>query len=286
VATLHTWCRVPRDKNVRRLPYSHAALRQIITMTNASEIYIFPTHEDAPKPNPEPACNGLAFRAPTDISLKKNETTRVNLQYRIALSGGLTGQISGLSSALFAVNFQTLGDMHSADEISVVITNPSDDDLKIPVGTPLAVLTVNNKDTTKRKVKKIGSEKALLGAIKKASRKPRMRRDPLAPKGPLSSYMFFLQDVRAARKADDEASLKKAQEDWVALGHDLADFKAEKKGGVGATSKIEGEQWKKMTVEEKKVYEDKAAAAKEEYKIAMAAYTASKADVPPPPPAE
>lgn len=73
-------------------------------------------------------------------------------------------------------------------------------------------------------------------------------KDPNAPKKAKTSYMYFCDDRRAALKADNP------------------------KASVGDMSKIMGAEWKELSAEEKKPYEDKAAADKSRYAQEKGAY--------------
>jgi non-histone chromosomal protein 6 len=78
------------------------------------------------------------------------------------------------------------------------------------------------------------------------------KKDPNAPKRPLTSFMHFSQDQRAAvMKANPDASFGE-------LGHLL------------------GAKWRKTTTAQKKKYEAKAATDKVRYTKAMAAYEGQK----------
>ncbi|BGP58039.1 hypothetical protein JCM8202_001722 [Rhodotorula sphaerocarpa] len=81
-----------------------------------------------------------------------------------------------------------------------------------------------------------------------SSAKP--KKDPNAPKRPLSAYMLFSQDKRA--------EVKEEQPDV----------------SFGEIGKILGSKWKEATPDEKKPYEDKAAAEKVRYEKEKAAYEA------------
>ncbi|KAI3968378.1 hypothetical protein MKW92_029294 [Papaver armeniacum] len=99
----------------------------------------------------------------------------------------------------------------------------------------------------KRKSTKDGDKDG--GKKKKAKKK----KDPNAPKKATSSFMFFSNSERQ--------NIKKSNP-----GISVTD-----------TARALGEQWKKMTAEEKEPFEAKAAADRERYKAAMAGY---KGDVP------
>ncbi|KAI3905513.1 hypothetical protein MKX01_038403 [Papaver californicum] len=101
--------------------------------------------------------------------------------------------------------------------------------------------------TSKRRSPKDGDKD---GEKKK---KPKKKKDPNAPKQAMSSYMFFSQTERD--------NIKKSNP-----GISFTD-----------TARALGEQWKKMTAEEKEPYEAKAKADRLRYKDAMAGY---KVDVP------
>ena len=82
--------------------------------------------------------------------------------------------------------------------------------------------------------------------------KGKAKKDPNAPKRPLSSYMIF-------------------------AGENRAKFVEENPGAsIGDVGKALGAKWKEMSAEDKARYEEKAREAKAEYEKAMAAYKASK----------
>lgn len=82
----------------------------------------------------------------------------------------------------------------------------------------------------------------------KSFEKKTVKKDPNAPKKAKTSYMYFCDDRRAALKADNP------------------------KASVGEMSKIMGAEWKELSAEEKKPYEDKAAADKSRYAQEKGAY--------------
>ncbi|MCL7040031.1 hypothetical protein MKW94_019447 [Papaver nudicaule] len=79
-------------------------------------------------------------------------------------------------------------------------------------------------------------------------KKPKKKKDPNAPKNFMSSFMFFSQAERENIKKNNPGL------------------------SFTNTAKALGEQWKKMTAEEKEPYEAKAKADKIRYKDAMAEY--------------
>lgn len=93
------------------------------------------------------------------------------------------------------------------------------------------------------------SRKATPSSKKKISKG---RKDPDAPKRPLSAFMFYGIDRRP--------KLKEEQPDMP----------------FGEIGKTLGAEWKQMPENEKKPYEKKAAEAKKAYEKEMAKYKASK----------
>ncbi|POY70702.1 hypothetical protein BMF94_6285 [Rhodotorula taiwanensis] len=82
----------------------------------------------------------------------------------------------------------------------------------------------------------------------KATAAAKPKKDPNAPKRNLSAYMIFSQDKRAEVKEENP---------------DVS---------FGELGKLLGAKWKSVTPEEKKIYEDKAAADKTRYEKEKAAY--------------
>eukprot|EP00613_Pedinella_sp_CCMP2098_P071977 CAMPEP_0171913252 /NCGR_PEP_ID=MMETSP0993-20121228/11615_1 /TAXON_ID=483369 /ORGANISM="non described non described, Strain CCMP2098" /LENGTH=754 /DNA_ID=CAMNT_0012547207 /DNA_START=29 /DNA_END=2293 /DNA_ORIENTATION=- len=92
------------------------------------------------------------------------------------------------------------------------------------------------------------AEEPAAGAKKK--RKVKAKKDPNAPKKPLTGYFIFMATAREGVKAENpEAS-------------------------VGELGKLMGAKWKALSDEEKAPFNEKSEAAKEEYKVALAAYQA------------
>ncbi|KAL5052880.1 hypothetical protein RYX36_033562 [Vicia faba] len=85
---------------------------------------------------------------------------------------------------------------------------------------------------------------------KENKNKKKKEKDPLKPKQPLSAYFLFTNDRRAAILADNK--------------------------GVLEVSKITGEEWKNMTEEQKRPYEEVAKKNKEKYALEMEAYKQKK----------
>jgi len=79
-------------------------------------------------------------------------------------------------------------------------------------------------------------------------KKTKAKKDPNAPKRPLTSYFIFMQEKRAS----------------LVAAH--PDAKAPEIG------RLAGEAWKKLTDAQRKPYDEKAAAAKAQYATAMLAY--------------
>ncbi|PKI83034.1 Non-histone chromosomal protein 6 [Malassezia vespertilionis] len=79
-------------------------------------------------------------------------------------------------------------------------------------------------------------------------RKTKAKKDPAAPKRPLSAYMFFSQDWRERVKADNPEA------------------------GFGDVGRLLGTKWKEMGDEEKKPYVEKANKDKERAESEKAAY--------------
>jgi len=94
------------------------------------------------------------------------------------------------------------------------------------------------------------------GVVAKKSRaKARAKKDPNAPKRPLSAYMRWLQDNRQ----QIVASLPAGQQ------------------GVAAVAKAAGVQWKTVSEDEKRKYQDLVEAAKAEYQKQLEEYQAGAA---------
>jgi len=87
---------------------------------------------------------------------------------------------------------------------------------------------------------------------KKGGKKEKKPKDPNAPKRPLSNYMLYSGDKRAALK-EDQPSLT-----------------------VPEIGKLLGEMWKGESEDVKAKYTKKAAKAKEEHTVALAKYNAGK----------
>lgn len=79
----------------------------------------------------------------------------------------------------------------------------------------------------------------------------RKKKDPNAPKRPMTAYMFYANEQREPTKTK----------------HPELSF--------GEVHKLIGEEWHKLSESEKKPYEEKAAAAKKRYEEEKAAYKAS-----------
>ncbi|GAA5862053.1 hypothetical protein JCM3774_006153 [Rhodotorula dairenensis] len=88
----------------------------------------------------------------------------------------------------------------------------------------------------------------------KATAAAKPKKDPNAPKRPLSAYMLFSQDKRAEVKEEKP---------------DVS---------FGEIGKILGAKWKEADENERKPYEDKAAAEKVRYEKEKAAYDAENPD--------
>lgn len=88
----------------------------------------------------------------------------------------------------------------------------------------------------------------------KATAAAKPKKDPNAPKRPLSAYMLFSQDKRA--------EVKEEKPDVT----------------FGEIGKILGAKWKEADEAERKPYEDKAAAEKARYEKEKAAYDAENPD--------
>ncbi|RDY03949.1 High mobility group B protein 13, partial [Mucuna pruriens] len=84
----------------------------------------------------------------------------------------------------------------------------------------------------------------------KDSKKSKKEKDPLKPKHPMSAYFLFTNDRRAALIAENKNFLE--------------------------VPKITGEEWKNMTEEQKRPYEEMAKKNKEKYALEMEAYKQKK----------
>ncbi|WFD02046.1 Non-histone chromosomal protein 6 [Malassezia obtusa] len=80
------------------------------------------------------------------------------------------------------------------------------------------------------------------------ARKTKSKKDPAAPKRPLSAYMFFSQDWRERVKAENPDA------------------------GFGDVGRLLGTKWKEMSEDEKKPYVDMANRDKERAETEKAAY--------------
>ncbi|XP_061337846.1 high mobility group B protein 6-like [Gastrolobium bilobum] len=85
---------------------------------------------------------------------------------------------------------------------------------------------------------------------KKESKKNKKEKDPLKPKHPMSAYFLFTNDRRAALLAENKSVLE--------------------------VSKVTGEEWKNMTEEQRRPYEEMAKKNKEKYILEMEAYKLKK----------
>ena len=83
-------------------------------------------------------------------------------------------------------------------------------------------------------------------------RKRKAKKDPNAPKRPLSAYFIFTNDIRA--------ELKEENPDWK----------------IGDIAKECGRRWGEMDDEDKTEYTEKAAELKKEYQVKLAEYEANK----------
>lgn len=81
-------------------------------------------------------------------------------------------------------------------------------------------------------------------------KKTKAKKDPNAPKRPLTSYFHFMQEKRAS----------------LVAAHPTA--------SAPEIGKLAGEAWATLTPAQRKPYDDKAAAAKAQYAVALAAYKA------------
>lgn len=99
-----------------------------------------------------------------------------------------------------------------------------------------------------------GSRKGADATVKKRKTKKRVK-DPNAPKQALSAYMFFLGDAREQLRTE-QPELKPPE-----------------------VVKTMGQMWNKLSEEKKAPYHAQAAAAKEEYKVQLAAYKAKQAEL-------
>jgi len=105
------------------------------------------------------------------------------------------------------------------------------------------------KETTKKETTK--KEPA-----KKETTKKKSKKDPNAPKRPMTAFMYFNQNVRAKLKEENPAL------------------------SFGELGKLVGQRYKELTPEEKLKYDDQNTADKKRYELAMADYS------PPPPEAD
>ncbi|KAL1326455.1 hypothetical protein HN51_036555 [Arachis hypogaea] len=87
-------------------------------------------------------------------------------------------------------------------------------------------------------------------AEKETTKKNKKEKDPLKPKHPMSAYILFTNDRRAALVAENKS--------------------------VVEVAKITGEEWKNMTEEQKRPYEEMANKKKEQYVQEMEAYKQRK----------
>jgi hypothetical protein len=93
-------------------------------------------------------------------------------------------------------------------------------------------------------------------APKKAKVSSKKTKDPNAPKKPMSAFFYFMAHTRAATKAENPTATN------------------------GEVSTILGLKWKGLSEEDKATFNDAAAEAKDDYKIAFAKYsTSSGSDV-------
>ncbi|XP_022745501.1 high mobility group B protein 1-like isoform X3 [Durio zibethinus] len=99
--------------------------------------------------------------------------------------------------------------------------------------------------------KKVGKRKASVdrSSIRKAKKERKAKKDPNRPKRPPSAFFVFLEEFRATFKREHP------------------NVKA-----VSAVGKAAGEKWKSMSVDEKAVYEAKAAKRKADYEKQMNLY--------------
>ncbi|EGU11435.1 Non-histone chromosomal protein [Rhodotorula toruloides ATCC 204091] len=95
----------------------------------------------------------------------------------------------------------------------------------------------------------------------KAATGGRAKKDPNAPKRPLSAYMHFSQDQRSVVKEENP--------DVTFVGHCES---------IGEIGKILGAKWKELPEDERKPYEEKASADKSRYEKEKAAYDAENPD--------
>ncbi|WFC97931.1 Non-histone chromosomal protein 6 [Malassezia yamatoensis] len=85
------------------------------------------------------------------------------------------------------------------------------------------------------------------------TRKTKSKKDPAAPKRPLSAYMFFSQDWRERVKTENPDA------------------------GFGDVGRLLGTKWKEMSDDEKKPYVDMASRDKERAEAEKAAYAVRSA---------
>ncbi|XP_022745500.1 high mobility group B protein 1-like isoform X2 [Durio zibethinus] len=99
--------------------------------------------------------------------------------------------------------------------------------------------------------RKVGKRKASVdrSSIRKAKKERKAKKDPNRPKRPPSAFFVFLEEFRATFKREHP------------------NVKA-----VSAVGKAAGEKWKSMSVDEKAVYEAKAAKRKADYEKQMNLY--------------
>ncbi|KAI4358051.1 hypothetical protein L6164_001957 [Bauhinia variegata] len=110
---------------------------------------------------------------------------------------------------------------------------------------------VVEKHTEVKKPEETKKSKSKEPKAKRAKVEKEKKKDPNAPKRPVTSFFIFLEEFRKEYKeANPDAK------------------------GVKGVAKEAGEKWKSMTDEEKKAYHDKAAELKAEYEKAMEAYNA------------
>lgn len=107
----------------------------------------------------------------------------------------------------------------------------------------------SKKGGSSKKKKRVSKSKVPIGSNGKKKRK---KKDPNAPKRPLSAYFIFMGKKRTEVK-EQNADLSTAQ-----------------------VAKKLGAMWKTMTPEDKKVYDDEAAKLKADYLVVKAEYDKNK----------
>lgn len=110
-----------------------------------------------------------------------------------------------------------------------------------------------------RLTREISKLKAFISKRKQTYK--RKRKDELAPTRALSAYNIFVQDRFSKLARDNEEALKSADVD--------AQLKRVPPASLVATT---GNEWKELPAEEKKFYQEKAAADKKRYQTQMAEY--------------